>query len=235
MQQSVYIQLLENILNHREKSRAQLYQDIFALHFNGYQKNLFFVEFGATNGIDFSNTFILEKDFNWRGILAEPLPYWHEALKSNRTCAIDTRCVFNETGKFLNFANTLHCPDLSGLVDSLPNDFNYNNRIDRDTIKVETVSLNDLLVQHHAPHKIDYLSIDTEGSELEILSAFDFHRYQVGVITVEHNFITVTRDAICKLLESNGFIRICTSISRWDDWYVHRSNRLLELFLAQQK
>lgn len=235
MQQSVYIQLLENILNHREKSRAQLYQDIFALHFNGYQKNGFFVEFGATNGVDLSNTYLLEKDLGWKGILAEPLPYWHKALKANRNCSIDTRCVHSKTGQQVIFANTVSSPELSGIEDCLPNDMNYEGRKNRERLKVETVSLLDLLLQNNAPQKIDYLSMDTEGSELEILSAFDFQRYDINVITLEHNYVSVSREALCKLLSQNGFTRVCTSISRWDDWYVHRSNRLLELFLAQQK
>lgn len=230
MSSSGYIQLLENILNHHEKSRAQLYQDIFALHFNDYQQNGFFVEFGATNGVDLSNTYLLEKAFGWKGILAEPLPCWHEALKANRTCSIDTRCVHSQSGQQVIFANTVSSPELSGIEDYLPNDMNYEERKNRERLKVETVSLLDLLLQNNAPHKIGYLSIDTEGSELEILSAFDFQRYEINVITLEHNYVSVSREALCKLLSQNGFTRVCTSISRWDDWYVNVKNPFLASF-----
>jgi FkbM family methyltransferase len=56
-------------------------------------------------------------------------------------------------------------------------------------IQLKIISLNDLLSRHGAPSKIDYLSIDTEGSELEILQAFDIEKYAISVITCKHNFL----------------------------------------------
>ena len=47
-------------------------------------KKNFFVEFGATNGITHSNTYMLEKELNWDGILVEPARIWHEELIMNR-------------------------------------------------------------------------------------------------------------------------------------------------------
>ena len=70
------------------------------------------------------------------------------------------------------------------------------------------------------PRAIDYLSIDTEGSELDILSQFNFDRYDVSVITVEHNYVDALRGGIHQLLSSKGYIHTCTELSRWDDWYV---------------
>jgi hypothetical protein len=88
-----------------------------------------------------------------------------------------------------------------------------------DTYDVRTISLLDLLRKYHAPTHVDYLSIDTEGSEYEILNAFDFTEYSFGVITVEHNY-TPQRELIFELLSRNGYKRIYTEISRFDDWYV---------------
>ena len=87
---------------------------------------------------------------------------------------------------------------------------------------VESVSLNDLLSEHSAPVEIDYLSIDTEGSEYEILSQFDFLKYSINIITVEHNFSS-KRDDLFQLLYSKGYRRIFESISLFDDWYVKES------------
>jgi hypothetical protein len=85
--------------------------------------------------------------------------------------------------------------------------------------EVETVSLNDLLAQHGAPQRIDYLSVDTEGSELDILRAFDFDAWEVGLITVEHNY-TPRREGLFELLTAKGFRRKFAALSRADDWYV---------------
>ena len=81
----------------------------------------------------------------------------------------------------------------------------------------------DLLDVNNAPKNIEYLSIDTEGSELEILSAFDFSKYHIKVITVEHNF-TNKRKSIYRLLSDNGFTRVFEEFSKYDDWYINRSD-----------
>jgi hypothetical protein len=88
------------------------------------------------------------------------------------------------------------------------------------TYKVDSISLRDLLVQHSAPKVIDYISIDTEGSELEILRGFNFEEFDVKIITVEHNY-TSRREQLQDLLIKNGFIRIFSEISNCDDWYVN--------------
>ena len=84
---------------------------------------------------------------------------------------------------------------------------------------VETISLNELLETSGAPTNIDYLSIDTEGSEFQILSAFDFERYRIKIITCEHNY-TDSRDKIFTLLTSKGYVRKFEVFSQVDDWYV---------------
>ena len=76
-----------------------------------------------------------------------------------------------------------------------------------------------MLDKHNAPKLIDYLSIDTEGSELEILSNHDFSKYNFSVITVEH-FYRKDRDKILSLLTRNGYLRKYENISFQDDWYV---------------
>ena len=77
----------------------------------------------------------------------------------------------------------------------------------------------DLLRKYDAPYRIDYLSIDTEGSEYEILKAFDFNAYRISIITCEHNF-TDDRQKIYDLLTSQGYKRRYQDLSSVDDWYV---------------
>ena len=115
--------------------------------------------------------------------------------------------------------NEVDRADLS-TIDSHSNDDEWRNvrRLGK-TYEVKTISLNDLLEKHGAPAEIDYLSIDTEGSELEILGAFDFDRYRIKIISCEHNY-TPYRAQIHTLLTGKGYKRKLESFSHFDDWYV---------------
>jgi hypothetical protein len=64
------------------------------------------VEFGATDGIELSNSYLLETKFNWRGILVEPSRNWHAELYKNRKSIIDTRCVYKTSHEKLIFNQT---------------------------------------------------------------------------------------------------------------------------------
>lgn len=212
----------ETILSFSGKSKSQFGQDLFALSMLGLKRGGFFVEFGATNGVDLSNTYLLEKEFQWTGILAEPAICWHEELKANRNSQLDFSCVWHRSGEVLAFNETAS-PELSTLNVFSDHDFLSEMRRKGQIYEVSTISLGDLLSKHGAPDRIDYLSIDTEGSEFEILSNFDFSKYRISVITCEHNF-TPNREGIFQLLTKKGFVRVREDISGVDDWYVNRSN-----------
>ena len=229
MNKKIYIDFLEYLVAQRMFSTSQLSQDLFVSYFTELKKDGFFVEFGATDGITLSNTFIFEKYCNWNGILAEPLSTWHDNLFKNRKCIIDKRCVFSKSNLKKNFVNTYEMPELSGLENELHiADFNAEAIKKKEIVTVDTVTLEDLLKEHKAPEKIDYLSIDTEGSEYLILENFNFKLYEISIITIEHNFIDDLRNKIKSLLEKNNFVRVFEKISRMDDWYVNKNNPVLK-------
>ena len=203
-------------------AKSQLGQDILALSVNGLFDKGFFVEFGATNGVNLSNTYLLEKDFGWGGILCEPARVWHRELKINRSCSIDTRCVSSRSNSLINFSEA---PDAmySTISDFLDQDHHVNTRAKSLVYQVETVSLRDLLVSHNAPETVNFLSIDTEGSEYLILEDFNFTEYKFKLICVEHNY-SMNREKIFQLLTGNGYKRVLTELSQWDDWYVDVEN-----------
>jgi len=201
-----------------DRSKAQLRQDIFVLSETKYKRGGFFVEFGATNGIDLSNTYLLEKDFSWRGILAEPGKVWNMQLVENRPNAtIETQCLWKDSNSKLIF-NETDVPELSTIDIFSDKDLHKIARLKGKNYEVETISLNDLLIKHQAPKYIDYLSIDTEGSEYEILNAFNFSEFSIGIITVEHNY-SPQREEIFALLSRNGYTRKYENVSHFDDWY----------------
>lgn len=200
------------------RSKAQLKQDMFVLAELGFKRDGYFVEFGATNGVDLSNTYLLEKDLGWTGILAEPAKVWHDALIANRTAKISFDCVWSKSNECIEF-NEVSDAELSTINTFSNNDGHAKTRETGNKYNVYTTTLLDLLKKYNAPKEIDYLSIDTEGSEFDILNAFDFDAYKIKVITCEHNY-TPMREEIYKLLTSKGYTRKYTEFSYFDDWYV---------------
>jgi FkbM family methyltransferase len=214
------IKFFGHCLTALDYTRSQNFQDIWALYENKFKRDGFFVEFGATNGIDGSNTFILEKYYGWKGILAEPNPVWHQDLIRNRSATIVTDCVYTETGNTLEFINAPD-PTLSTIKGFGENDEHSHIRMNGDTFTVNTISLGDLLSA--APREIDYLSIDTEGSEYSILeSYFGEHstEHVIKCITVEHNNDVELRTQIYNLLAKYNYERKFTVFSRWDDYFI---------------
>lgn len=210
-----------------EHSVSQLAQDLFVIAELLGKRNGFFVEFGATNGLELSNSLVLEQQLGWEGILAEPARYWHEALHRNRNCGIETKCLWSESGHTLTFLESgqtgkkeYHAM-LSTVKEFAECDINTEERMRNfEEYQVQTISLNQMLNDHGAPREIDYLSADTEGSEYVILSGLNFSKYRIKIITVEHAWRETTRQKLFELLTKNGYERKHTMISRFDDWYV---------------
>ncbi len=208
----------DKCLKNLSLSKSQFRQDLFTLSELGFKKNGFFVEFGSCDGLVGSNSYLLEKFYNWNGILAEPALYWHQRLKRNRSVNIETKCVWKSSGKEIFFNEPFEYKQKSSIEEFT--NIKQTPYKEGKRYQVTTISLLDLLDLYNAPKNIDYLSLDTEGSEYEILKAFDFNKYRFNVITCEHNF-TSMRDKIYNLLTSNGYKRKLTEISRVDDWYVY--------------
>lgn len=198
--------------------KSQLRQDLFILFVTNFKQNGYFIEAGASDGIIFSNTFTLEKNFNWKGILIEPGTYWKELLSKNRTCHIGYKALWKENSSVL-FNEIQNKPILSHIssVDSNSWMFDINQETKQQYI-VPSITLIDVLNHYNAPNVIDYLSLDIEGSEYDVLSVFDFSKYDINIITVEHNY-SPNREKIFNLLQDR-YTRVLTEVSGKEDWYI---------------
>lgn len=196
------------------KSKSQLGQDIFCLLMLDFKSNGFFLEFGAYDGIKGSNTYLMES-IGWQGILVEPSKEYRK-LKKNRSVQLFNLAVFSQSDLVIDF---LYHGSLSTLYPFVGADHHY--RIGK-MYKVKTITLHDLLQKAAAPILIDYLSIDTEGSEFEILKNFDFDEYRFSIITIEHNFDEFKRSAIYELLSDNNYVRVLFNQTKHDDFYLDK-------------
>ena len=214
------------ILTEGNTSNSQLFQDTFVDFVFQKDRNRKFLEFGATNGAELSNSYMLETRRGWSGVLAEPDPQWHEDIKINRpNSKIIFDCIYSRSGEKLKFFSSEN-----GVLSSLKNHAqddasgplfaNSKNRLNKyKEIDVITISLNDVFEKYFNGHAIDYMSVDTEGSEYEILSNFNFEKYHPSVVTVEHNY-TNYQNKIDELFAENGYARIFSKFTGFDAWYV---------------
>ena len=224
-EQKLLSNFIESVGDKNKIIKSQLFQDAFASFIVGDLFDKTFLEFGATDGISLSNSYMLENNFGWTGILAEPSPQWHEELKNNRpNTKIITDCIWKCSGEKLDFFVSDFGVS-STLVDFKYSDLstmpgNTQERIKNGkVVKVETISINDVMEKHFNGDAPSYLSIDTEGSEYEILQSLDFEKYRPVVFTIEHNF-TNLGSKIDELMSSNGYVRVFRKFTSFDAWYV---------------
>lgn len=207
-------------------SYSQLGQDLEVVKFyngsNGSKTQGFFIEIGANDGIKYSDTYLLETKYNWSGICIEAIPEKLDILRRNRPMSVCyNETIFSQSDIVVKFDIANSYDLLSGISDYI---VTHKETVDSDktTIDVRTLTLNDLLKDFpDLPTTIDYMSLDTEGSELEILKSIDFGKYTFGLIDVEHNYVEPNRSEIRKLLLANGYEYIREN--QWDDCYKHNS------------
>jgi FkbM family methyltransferase len=208
----------KNLFEYLLYSKSEIDQELIAYLLLG--SDGYFVEFGACDGLLGSNTFFLEKYQGWTGILAEPIPGFYAQIKNNRTAKAYPYAVYSSTGIQIEFSETIQ-PGLSTLSGFEQADRHGEQRAGAKKYNVETISLRDLLILAKAPRIIDFLSIDTEGSEFNILSQFPFEEYSFKFITIEHNH-SESRAKIKELMNSNNYFEILPKYSGGDWWFVHR-------------
>lgn len=190
--------------------KSQAGQDRFVNeHFFHNRSSGFFLDIGAHDGQSFSNTWFFEKDLGWSGICFEPLPHLFKQLRECRNCTCINACVSDVHGS-LPFLHVDSCDEmLSGLCAT----FNEHklNAVMADiahfggqckVLQLPSVRLDDILKAHNVTH-IDFLSLDVEGHELEVLKSIDFSQVIIDVITVENDY---SNEELRDLLRSNGFV-----------------------------
>lgn len=172
------------------------------------KENGVFIEIGAYDGIRFSNSLFFEKQRNWTGVCVEPIPARFEELQKNRKSININACVSSKTGLVEFTMIEGYAEMLSGISKEYHK--KHKSRIDENikfhggkkhTIQVQTLTLNDILDSHNLSY-IDYCSIDTEGSELELLQGFNFSKYKINVFSIENNY---SDSKIRALMKSNNY------------------------------
>jgi FkbM family methyltransferase len=181
-------------------------QELVRAFFKGARSG-FFVEVGANRPRQESQTWHLER-LGWTGVLVEPQPDLAEELRRDRSAnVIAVACSSpGNAGRLMR----LH---VAGALSSLDRDRMAPGADPERIIEVPVRTLDDILVEAGAPTRFDFLSIDVEGHELEVLSGFDVVRWRPRLILLEdhvgsldrHRFLKGAGYRLIRRFENNGW------------------------------
>ena len=204
---------LLNSIDFLVESKSQNGQDYFALLSNNFKKAGVFIEFGAYDGVVFSNTHLLEKHFGWSGILIDPIPSHYESMKLYRSCKLIHGAITPEPKESVLIEES-PASDLSRFVNK--------RKIFKKVHEVKAFTLQEVIDQNLSSNEIDFLSIDIEGDDIQILKSLDFSIYKIKTICVEHNFREGS-DEIIGFMHKNGYDLVYREFSKNDYWFVLRA------------
>jgi FkbM family methyltransferase len=203
---------------------SQYGQDKFIAEYFDFLKKGIFVDIGANDGKTLSNTYYLEKNLLWHGIAIEPSPKVFQRLEKNRDCILINACISDVVGNSDFLELTGHTEMLSGLVDKY--DERHIKRINdeieefsgkKNYIQVPCYKLEDV-IRKQGLDKINYLNIDIEGGEIDVLKSIDFNNLDIDIIGVENNY---KEDEIKNYLNKFGYRLI--AIVGSDEMYTRKS------------
>lgn len=180
-----------------------------------------FIDSGAgPDGIRGSNSYVLETEFDWRGLLVEPHPECYKRVKANRSAIVEECCLTDSFGEVEFVLNEF--PELS----SIPQHLSEPNFVaagfaskQLPKVRVPCVPLWELLRRHSAPPVIEYMSLDIEGAEWIALKDFPFAEFRILCMTIERG--GKSYDKLRAKLRREGYRLVRAVIP--DDFYVHES------------
>ena len=174
-------------------------------------RNAYYVDVGSGDGVRQSNTKTLD-DLGWKGICIDPFPTGMQT----RTARLFKEVMYRESGHKVRFRPT-------GFTGGIEDHFNltkaWPEHQKAEAVEFVTTTLDDVLSRAGAPKFIEYMSVDVEGAELEVLKGLSLNKYRVGAFTIEHNWEEPKRSEIRRLLERSGY-RYAFPRGR-DDFYIY--------------
>ncbi len=176
----------------------------------------FYVDVGCGDGSFISNTEKLENN-NWKGICIDAIP----RNFSHRKCQIVNAVVYSEKDIDVDFI-IARDNDYSSIKECLGVHKNVVLNSIENVIRMKTSLLQDILEQYECPSVIDYMNLDIEGAEYEVLKVFPFDKYKIHCLSVEHNYEQPKTNQIDMLLKEKGY-KFYRQV-KWDNWYILDEN-----------
>jgi hypothetical protein len=204
--------LFEQRLPADKKWYSQAGQDELIIELLNFKTKGYFIDLAANDAVSLSNTYSLEKSYDWKGLCIEPNPaYWYNL--TFRDCQVIGAVVGQKRMEKVHFRfQAGHHGGIAG------EGFDNGKRWQRESLLTYTVTLQEILDRTHAPIEIDYLSLDVEGAEAFVLKNFPLTKYKIKLITAER-----LRGDARSYLEANGF-QFLKRLTKWgESLWAHES------------
>lgn len=182
--------------------------------------NGYFIDIGAGDGCTINNSYYLEKELGWTGVCVEANKERFDKLVQNRKCICINKAIYKENilsefaigGGIYGIKEALQVP-----IDKYGVDF------------IESITMSQLMQNNNVPHIIEYISLDTEGNDFNVLLGFPFEEYEVLLWTIEHNAYLdngFLKYKIREIMTKNGYMIVPDKSKSYDansfeDWFIN--------------
>lgn len=203
------------------KPEGQLLQDLWVVSQHGTKPG-FFLDIGAGHPVNISNTWVLQSQFDWSGIVVEPNPDFsilHEQIRKSEKVETLKFAVTPLSQTHMRYKSD---GEYSGNPDDFPGELHRARNKHRSDLAVDLVpaiTVREILESREIT-QIDYLNLDIEGGEVGILKTFPFDYCKVRLITVEHNYRHEDVKVVDDFLEALNFRKCFNNSTEWDSFYI---------------
>lgn len=194
------------------KTKRKIYENLLTWEFFNFRTEGYFVEVGANDPKAGSQTWLLER-VGWTGILIEPLPGKLDILRKERPKSQVLQVAISAPEKVGEQLFYIGSDDVRS---SLEKNVDDPGVVYEETVKVQVMTLDHVLDQVEAP-PIDFLSIDVEGTELEVLKGLDLIRWKPKLILIEDKLYNLSKHHLLMDQEYKLVKR-----TNQNNWYVPR-------------
>jgi FkbM family methyltransferase len=164
-------------------SYAQNFEDVMIARLFPRDHKGFYIDVGAADPLHLSVTKHFY-DAGWHGINVEPLPRFHQRLVDARPRDVNVQAVIGRKQAARTFFEIAELPENSTSDEAVMAQLKEQGRTVH-THQVEVVSLEEVCDRHVGDRQIDFMKIDVEGGELEVLQSANWRRYRPVLLVIE--------------------------------------------------
>lgn len=172
---------------------------LYTRHFKYLSRPGVYLDIAANHAVAVSNTFFFDRCLGWKGVCVEANEIYFESLYTERSCVLVPTCISKTDGQVVDFRPFGQRGGVIGKDYKFSKDMEKNKGIITKSLRCTNVSS---VCSRFGVRKIDYMSLDVEGHELDVLLGIEWEKTIIGIVTVERGPLFTN---ISSFLEGKGY------------------------------